>query len=105
MGFEIKKKLAAVKESKGIAKEQIKKKGKLFFFIGAILAAIVIVLNVIQVGVVTQMARNAIEKESHSTYKTVVSQSRGMIENKLETYFAELNYYAKNDIILEEDSD
>ncbi|MBR4631431.1 MAG: HAMP domain-containing protein [Treponema sp.] len=105
MGLEIKKKLAAVKENKGIVKEQIKKKGKLFFFIGAILAAIVIVLNVIQVGVVTKMARDAIEKESHSTYKTVVSQSRGMIENKLETYFAELNYYAKNDIILEEDSD
>ena len=82
-----------------------KKKGKLFFFIGIIVAVIVVCLNVIQNVTVTKMSRSAIESDLRFSYDAFAKQSKAMIENRLETYFAHLDFYTNADVVKSGDSE
>ena len=81
------------------------KKGKLFLFMAAVLGAIVIVLNVLQINVVSLIAKNQIEKTTVIEAKEVSAQASISVKHLLEAYFNALDYYAKSDAAMSMDDE
>jgi len=95
----IEKTIDSIKENGKLVKEHAKKKGKLFVFIGAVLAITIIALNVAQVSIVGISARKKIKEDSKHQYLEFAEQSSLMVSNKLDMYLASLDFYTKADVV------
>ncbi|MCR5218033.1 methyl-accepting chemotaxis protein [Treponema sp.] len=80
--------------------EQAKQKnGKLFILIAMIIALTVIILDAVQILVVSASARTEIQKDTYMQYKELSNQSALVYEHQIDSYLSKMDYYANADIV------
>jgi len=76
-----------------------KKKGRLFLFVASILAGTVILLTIGQSLFVTETTKTELKEDAEQQYSEFTGGYALVVKNKLEEYFASLDYYINADII------
>ena len=85
--------------SGGMMNQAKRKNGKLFVLIAMIIALTVVVLDAIQILVVSVSARGEIEKDTFMQYKELSRQSALVYEHQIDSYLSKMDYYANADIV------
>lgn len=75
------------------------KNGKLFIFVAGIVAAAILLLNVVQVLIIASVMRGTIKEESMREYGQFADSYADIVSTTLEKYFAHLDYYVNADVV------
>ncbi len=77
-----------------------KKNGRLFLLIGGILAAVVIGLNVLQIGIVAKVSNKNIEESAEAQYMEMSKQTAGVYSNFIHAYIHSVEFYTNSDVVV-----
>ncbi|MBQ1628425.1 MAG: HAMP domain-containing protein [Treponema sp.] len=86
-------------------KSKEKKNGKLFVLVAGVVAATIIVLNLIQIITISTQTKGAIKKSSLVEYENFAEAYSTIVSTTLEKYFAHLDFYTNADIVKTGDND
>ena len=86
-------------------KSKEKKNGKLFVLVAGVVAATIIVLNLIQIITISTQTKGAIKKSSLVEYENFAEAYSSIVSTTLEKYFAHLDFYTKADVVKTGDND
>lgn len=76
-----------------------KKNGRLFVLVAGVVAAAIIILNLLQIFIISTESRKTIMKESLSEYQNFAEAYSTIVSATLEKYFANLDYYINADVV------
>ena len=82
-----------------------KKNGKLFVFVAGIVATVVIILNILQVGTISNISKDVMKNDTVEEYIEFAQAYSDIISLTLDSYFAHLDYYLKSDVVKTRDTD
>lgn len=82
-----------------------RKNGKLFIFIGGILATTVVILNLLQIFVISKITKTQIQESTELQYSEFTKAYSLAIKNSIDEYLAHLDFYINADIVNSEDTE
>ena len=77
----------------------MKKRGKLYFVVAGTVAAAILILNVIQILVISKVMRSTIKEESLQEFQQFADSYSEVVSVTLEKYFASLEFYLNADVV------
>ncbi len=82
-----------------------KQNGKLFLFIGGLLAIIIMILNLVQLFFVTNSTKKQVQRQTTSDYKELTKSYSNLIKAEIDKYFVGLDFYTNAQILKETDNE
>ena len=82
-----------------------RKNGKLFIFIGGILATTVVILNLLQIFVISKITKTQIQESTELQYSEFTKAYSLAIKNSIDEYLAHLDFYINADVVNSEDTE